>query len=147
MKALKIQLLGKNNCEMNGTKRALLDTNVIIFASKNLIDIEQLLLEYEEFYVSLVTFMEVYGFAFTKEEEKELVDELFENLEVVEINTAIANKVVIYRREGSKKIKLPDAIILATADFIGADLVTDDWDDFKGIDDSVTVRNIDDLKI
>lgn len=132
---------------MSGNKRALLDTNVIIFASKQLIDFENLLQEYDEFYVSLITFMEVYGFAFTKQEEKELVDDLFENLEIVEIDTEIANKVVIYRKEGRRKIKLPDAIILATAEFIGADLVTNDWDDFKGVDDSINIRDIDDLKI
>ena len=76
-----------------------------------------------------------------------MVDDLFENLEIVEIDTEIANKVVIYRKEGRRKIKLPDAIILATAEFIGADLVTDDWDDFKGVDDSINIRDIDDLKI
>ena len=41
---------------------------------------------------------------------------------------------------------LPDAIILATAKYLGADLLTDDWDDFVNIDVDVNVRNIDVFK-
>ena len=48
---------------MSGNK-VILDTNVIIFASKNQIDIEQTLNRYDEFYVSIITYMEVYGFNF-----------------------------------------------------------------------------------
>ena len=66
---------------MSGTK-ALLDTNVIIFASKRQIDLPRLLSSYDFFYTSIISFMEVYGHAFTRQEEKDLVDELFENLEI-----------------------------------------------------------------
>jgi|GEM_PF-1063360 len=41
-----------------------------------------------------------------------------------------------------KKIRLPDAIILATACHLNADLVTDDWDDFSGIDETVKVVDL-----
>jgi predicted nucleic acid-binding protein len=44
---------------MNGNK-AILDTNVIIFASKKQIDIEKLLNSYDEFYTSIITLMKVY---------------------------------------------------------------------------------------
>ena len=46
-----------------------------------------------------------------------------------------------------KKIKLPDAVILASAKYANADLLTDDWDDFQNIDSSVIVKDLDDLKI
>ena len=131
---------------MNGNK-GVLDSNTIIFASKQLIDTEELLSRYDELYVSIVTYMEVYGYEFANSNEKDLIDELFANLEVVEVNQTIADQAVIYRKNKIKKIKLPDAIILATAKFLDADLLSDDWDDFQGIDNSVNVLAIDDLKI
>ena len=61
---------------MNGNK-AILDTNVILLASKKQIDIEKLLNAYDEFYTSNITLMEVNGFDFTNKKEKELIDEMF----------------------------------------------------------------------
>ena len=130
---------------MNGSK-ALLDTNVIILASKQKIDTANLLDRYEEFYASVITYMEVYGYEFDNEQEKGFIDDLFEGLEVVDINQSIADQVIKYRKNKFKKIKLPDAIILATAKYLEADLLSDDWDDFKGFDNQVNVKNIDDLK-
>jgi predicted nucleic acid-binding protein len=130
---------------MNGNK-AILDTNIIIFISKKQIDIDKLMSLYDEFYVSIITYMEVYGFEFEDDTEKKLIDELFDLLEIVNVNMPIAEKVIDYKKSKRKKIKLPDAIILATAHFIKADLLSDDWDDFINIDDSVRVLNINDLK-
>jgi rRNA-processing protein FCF1 len=48
---------------MSGNK-AILDTNTIIFASKQQLDIEKLLVKYDYFYVSVITYMEVYGYDF-----------------------------------------------------------------------------------
>jgi predicted nucleic acid-binding protein len=131
---------------MNGNK-ALLDSNVIIFASKQKIDTEKLLSLYDEFYVSIISYMEVYAYEFDDADEKALIDELFVNLEIVEINRAVADQAIIYRKNKSKKIKLPDAAILATAKHLNADLLSDDWDDFQNIDSSVNVSNLDRLKI
>lgn len=123
---------------MNGNN-ALLDTNIIILISKQKIDPTQLLEKYDAFYVSVVTYMEVYGYEFEKPSEKALIDDLFEALEVVHINLEIANRVIEYRKNKVRKIKLPDAIILATAQVMHADLITADRDDFKDIDDTVII--------
>jgi predicted nucleic acid-binding protein len=130
---------------MNGNK-ALLDTNVLILASKNQIDVEKLLNSYDEFYVSVITLMEVYGFEFTNTSEKDLVDEMFANLDVQEVSIEIATQVIVYKKNKNKKIKLPDAIILATAKHIGADLISDDWDDFINIDNKVVIEKLDKFK-
>lgn len=130
---------------MSGNK-AVLDTNVVIFISKQRIDIDKLLSLYDEFYVSIVTYMEVYGFEFENEEEKVLIDDFFEMVEIVSVSMPIAEKVVEYKKSKRRKIKLPDAIILATANFVKADLLSDDWDDFVYIDDAVNVLNINELK-
>jgi predicted nucleic acid-binding protein len=131
---------------MNGNK-CVLDSNVIILASKQQIDAEKLLSLYDEFYVSIVTFMEVYAYNFQDQTEKDLIDELFSNLEIVEVSRAIAEQPIIYHKNNSKKIKLPDAIILATTKPLDADLLTEDWKDFQTIDNSVKVLNLDTLKI
>ncbi|MES2766826.1 MAG: type II toxin-antitoxin system VapC family toxin [Bacteroidota bacterium] len=130
---------------MSGNK-VVLDTNVIIFASKQKIDIERLLSIYDEVYISIISFMEVYGYNFSEESEKGLIDEMFNNLDIVEVHAAIAEQVIEYRKNTLRKIKLPDAIILATAKSLGADLITDDWDDFQGIDKTVQVKKIDEFK-
>jgi predicted nucleic acid-binding protein len=131
---------------MNGNK-AILDTNTIIFASKQQLDIEKLLVKYDYFYVSVITYMELYGYDFSNKKEKELIDALFENIEIIETNKAIAEQVILYRKNKTKKIKLPDAIILATARYLNAELLTDDWDDFQNIDNDVKIMPIDNYKL
>ena len=131
---------------MNGN-RGTLDSNFVIFISKQKIDVEDLRSKYDEFYVSIITYMEVYAYEFEDENEKALIDELFANLEIIEINREIADQAIVYRKNKTKKIKLPDAIILATAKYVNADLLTDDWDDFQNIDSSVSLLSLDDLKI
>ncbi len=126
---------------MSGNK-VVLDTNIIILASKQKIDTTVLLEKYDHFYVSIITYMEVYGYDFEDSREKEFIDELFEGLEILEINKPIAEQVILYRKRKSKKIKLPDAIILATAKFLNADLITADWDDFQGVDEQVNISSI-----
>jgi predicted nucleic acid-binding protein len=130
---------------MSGTK-AIIDTNVVIFISKKQINIDKLLSLYDEFYVSIITYMEVYGFEFENEEEKALIDDFFEIIEIISVNMEIAQKVVEYKKNKQRKIKLPDAIILATASYISADLLSDDWDDFLKIDIAVNILNINELK-
>ena len=83
---------------------------------------------------------------FTIPMKKRFIDAFFEMVEVVDVNKSIAEKVIRYKKEKRRKINLPDAIILATANYLGADLLSDDWDDFINIDPSVRVLNVDDLK-
>ena len=131
---------------MNGNK-ILLDTNVIIFASKQLINIDLFIANYDYYYVSIITFMEVYSYEFANSSEKSLIDALFESVEVVDVNKSIATIAIQIRKNKQKRIKLPDAIILATAKFLNLPLLTDDWDDFSNIDETILISNIDFLKI
>ncbi len=126
---------------MNGIK-AVLDSNTIIYASKQTIDVEKLFAAYDEFYVSVITYMEVYAYDFDNADEKALIDELFAALEIVEITRDIADQAITYRKNKRKKIKLPDAIILATARYLNADLLTEDYDDFQTVDLRVKVLSL-----
>lgn len=127
--------------------RAILDSNLLIYLSKNLIDREKLYSRYDEFYVSIITYVEVYAFDFPDPSEKDSLDITFASLEIIDVNQEIADQAIIYRKSKTKKIKLPDAIILASAKYASADLLTDDWDDFQNIDSTVNVKAIDDLKV
>ena len=131
---------------MNGTK-AVLDSNVIIFASKQKIDIDKLLNQFDSFHVSIIAYMEVYSYEFEDDKERKLIDDLFESIEIIDVNIEIAEQAINYRKNKIRKIKLPDAIILATTKYLEADLITDDWDDFEGIDNNIEIIKVDSFRI
>lgn len=130
---------------MSGTK-AVLDSNAIIYASNGAIDAEKLLSGSDKYYASIITFIEVYDFDFVNADEKKIIDEIVDGLEIIELGQNIADQAIIYRKNKIKKIKLPDAIILATAKVINADLITNNYADFQNIDSSVNVLNLDAFK-
>jgi predicted nucleic acid-binding protein len=88
---------------MNGSK-IVLDTNVVIFASKQMIDVDVFLNTFDEFFVSIITFMEVYSYAFSNENEKRLIDALFEGVEVIEVNRNIAELAIEIRKINKREL-------------------------------------------
>lgn len=115
---------------MNG-KAVLLDSNVVIYLSKRELSLS-FIEQFEDIRISVVTYMEILGFPFKDSREEELVGELVGLFETVFINQSIADKVVEIRR--SHTIKLPDAIIAATAISDGLTLVTRNTDDFRKLE-------------
>ena len=101
---------------------------------------------YDDSFASIITFIEVYAYDFTSVAEKTIVDEIMNAIEVIELNSAIADQSIIYRKNKIKKIKLPDAIILATAKYLGADLITNDGDDFAKIDPLIDLIDIEEFR-
>ncbi len=89
--------------------------------------------------------MEVLGFQFSDKQEIEIIKELLEYFEMVNINSEIADTVISFKQK--KKIKLPDAIILATAKFMQCDLLTRNVKDFKDIAENVDIVNPFDKRI
>lgn len=75
-----------------------------------------------------------------------MVDELFNNIQIIDLNKEISEFVIEIRKNKIKKIKLPDAIILATSKFLDIPLLTADWDDFLSIDETIIIKNLDSLK-
>lgn len=121
---------------MNG-HRIILDSNIIIYLSKGLINIEDLFDKYDEFYISIITYMEVMGFQFSNQEEKNIVKGLLNKFEMIGINLEIAEIVISIRER--KRIKLPDAIILATAKYKNCDLLTRNVRDFSNVEEAVNI--------
>ena len=122
---------------MNGIKIGVLDTNILIYRSKGMLDFRAIGSRYDKIYVSAITYMEALGFEFINPAEQKLLEALFVAIEVVHTDSEIAQQVVAYRR--IKKVKIPDAIILATAKKLGAELVTFNEADFKGLDSGIDI--------
>lgn len=131
---------------MSGNK-AVLDSNTIIYASNGLIDANKLLAANEFYFASIITFIEVYSHDFQSAVEKKLIDEILDSIDIVDLSKSIADQAIIYRKNKNKKIKLPDAVILATAKVLGAELITNNLSDFSSIDTSVSVTGIDHIRI
>ncbi len=114
---------------MNGRK--LLDTNILIYLSKKEIDITSFAEKKDVLFISIITYMEALGYSFTSKREEEIISALCENLEIVNLDEFIVEKVIELRKK--YKIKLPDAIIAATASVNMFNLVTHNTGDFKEI--------------
>jgi predicted nucleic acid-binding protein len=77
-------------------------------------------------YISVITRMEVLAKPdHTPKSEQEALDFL-EKLMVIPLLGAIERTATFIRREGSPRLKLPDAIVAATAIFLDAQLITAD---------------------
>jgi predicted nucleic acid-binding protein len=120
--------------------RIILDSNVIIYISQKKLELKDLPVEYDEILISSVSCMEVLGFNFPEEETEKALIEFIDSFIVVDTNFEIRKRVIEYRKK--KKIKLPDAIILASAAIMKADLFTYNVDDFKNIDEQVKLFNL-----
>jgi len=121
---------------MNGN-RGLLDSNVIIDASKGIVSVQDIVANYDDLFTSIICYVETLGYKFADETEKKIVKQILENIEIIELNRDIADIAIEYRK--NNKIKLPDALVLASAKYLNADLLTSNVSDFQKIDNSVNL--------
>lgn len=113
-------------------ERFLIDTNVLIDVQMNNLPKSGLQFMAEimdrDFTVSFVTYIEFLGY----KEASELTEQFISLANVIEIDKDIIEKCILLRRALS--IKLPDAIIAATAISHNLTLITRNIHDFKDID-------------
>ena len=115
---------------MSGSS-ALLDSNIIIYLSKREIPLT-FLDQFDEHYISVITYMEVLGYQFRNLKEEEFVKEMIEAFRLFFIDQKIADMAIEIRK--NLRIKLPDAIIAATAKVLDLCLVTRNIDDFRKVE-------------
>ena len=115
---------------MNGTN-FLIDTNIIIYLSQKRLKINDFAKEGDNLYVSTITYMEALGFPFQNKEEETAITLLCDTFERFFLNEDIEQQTVLIRK--TQKIKLPDAIIAATAITHHLTLVTRNSSDFSKI--------------
>ena len=110
---------------MNGPK-ALLDTNVIIGVLKSHPEAIQLVtdcgFELRDLAASQITRMEMLSFPGLKKNEEDAINAFLKELKVINLNFEIEKEAINIRRKLG--IKLPDAIIAATAKTNNAVLIT-----------------------
>ena len=106
---------------------ALLDSNIIIYLSKRELALS-FLDQFNEHYISVITYMEVLGYKFGDEAEEAFIKKILGAFQILYIDQRIADMTIQIRKE--EHIKLPDAIIAATAKVTNSNLVTRNIDDF-----------------
>lgn len=107
---------------MSGNK-FILDTNIIIFLL-NGDDVLRSFFEDKLFYISVINELELLGFSGLTNAELEKLDFFLDECSIIELNAGIKNIVIELRRKYT--IKLPDAIVAATAIFLNIPLISAD---------------------
>ena len=107
--------------EMNG-KKYLLDTNTALYLLGG--EILSLNLPEGEYAVSVITELELLSFSRITISEEAVIQEFLKEMRVIELSKEIKNQTVLLRRKSS--LKLPDAIIAATAIETDSILITRD---------------------
>jgi len=115
--------------------RALFDSNIIIYLSKREMPLS-IVDQFDEIFVSAITYMEILGFNFEDQNEEIFIKDLLSVFKTIYIDQRIVDIVIKIRKK--KRIKLPDAIISATAISEGLFLVTRNVDDFKDVNVKIT---------
>ena len=110
---------------MNGID-LIFDSNVIIYLSKEIISIDEIIHNDQNVGISVITYMEVLGYNFKNRDQENFVRNLLDCFEIIYIDEEIAENVILLRKK--YRIKLPDAIICSTAITQDATLVTNDND-------------------
>lgn len=106
---------------MNG-KKIVLDTNVVLYilADKKLREI----LSENYIYISFVTELELLSYPKISKEEKRIILSFLEKVKIIDIENDIKKHTIDLRK--SYNLKLPDAIICATAKHYDFILITED---------------------
>lgn len=116
--------------------KALIDSDVLIDYLQGLAAAKRELGRYEELCYSVISWMEVMCGAET-EEERQAAESFLGTMRMIPLSGEVARRAVRERRRG--RLKLPDAVILATADVEGCLLVTRNSKDFAKDDARVRV--------
>jgi predicted nucleic acid-binding protein len=117
------------------------DTNVLIYLSKYILDPEKIL--QQKISISVITKIEALGYNFKNIEEHNLLIDICNEFTVIPLSDLIAEETINLRK--SNRIKLPDAIIYATALIENVPLLTNNINDFKSLNGNVELINPFDL--
>lgn len=116
--------------------KALMDSDVLIDYLQGIPEAAIELSRYDQILYSVVSWMEIMCGA-ESDADREAADALFQSMTRVDLSLEVAKKAVAERR--SLRLKLPDAIVLASADCEGCILVTRNTKDFGRDDPRVRI--------
>ncbi len=100
--------------------KVLFDTNAVLYylTDKNISNINC------EFAVSFITEIELLAYPMIEEKEEKIIRQFLDLVDIIDINTYIKEETINLRRKFN--IKIPDAIICATAKYLDVPLITND---------------------
>jgi hypothetical protein len=122
---------------MNGS--VVLDTNILIYLSKKQLDLNMLFLENTTYSISVISKIELLGYTFKNAQELNIITELINALNVISLNDDIVQLTIELRKK--YRIKIPDAIVYATAQSLDGMLYTNNVADFTNINEKVALVN------
>lgn len=101
--------------------KQLLDTNIVLYflagkLKNSLAD--------NEYYLSVITQLELLSYPSIDQKAQTSIDEFLKQVEIVNINPEIVHKTIEIRKR--YKFKLPDSIIIATAQVLDIELLSND---------------------
>jgi len=115
---------------MSGNK-VFLDTNIILYLLGGDKTIAELL-NGKLFHISFITQLELLGFPGLDSKQEEIIKDLLSKCVILDINDDIKSRVIHLRK--TKKLKLPDCIIIASSLYLNLPIITAD-EDFKKVDE------------
>jgi len=117
---------------MSGSvNKFLIDTNIIIYSLQGKLDLSDLFKTEDDLYISSITYIEALGYHFQNQSDENEMVEICDMFERLFLTEKVEKQTILIRK--TNKIKLPDAIIAATAMVHNLTLVTCNSDDFKNI--------------
>lgn len=111
------------------------DSNILIYISKNILKIEDIITSDIRPSISIISYIEVLGFPFITNEDQLYMQKICSSCKLIYLSDLIVLETINIRKK--YRIKLPDAIIYATALIENVPLLTKNIKDFKLIDKSV----------
>ena len=115
------------------------DTNILVYISKNILKIEKLIDPQIKPGISIISYIEALGFPFAIPGDQFYMQRICASCTTIQLSDLIVHETINLRR--SNRIKLPDAIIYATALVQGLPLLTNNIDDFKSLGNKVESIN------
>ena len=109
---------------MNGNS-VLLDTNIVLYLLPGDKVLSNLLYN-RKLYISFVTQLELLGYQDITKNEQHEVKQFLKDCIIIDINNQIKEEVIKIKQ--SRKIKLPDSIILATSTYLNIPVISSDSD-------------------
>ncbi|RZL64851.1 MAG: type II toxin-antitoxin system VapC family toxin [Pedobacter sp.] len=117
----------------------LLDTNIIIYLSKKILTPEKVFSPNAVYAISVISKMELLGYHFQNKGDEQFLHDIIDSLIVIPLTEDIVSLTFALRKHS--KIKLPDAIIYATAQKLNAKFLTNNVSDFEKIAGTVEIIN------
>ena len=109
----------------------ILDSNIIIYAIQPQFKFLRKMVENSDNYTSIVSKIEVLGFKELTQKDRFFLESAFNILNVISLSDEVAQRAVALKQQ--KKMSLGDSIVAATALVYDLELVTRNFDDFKGV--------------